>query len=86
MAKKEPKKKGEAPKTSPKHEAAELRKMLFTELELAERDARFVLDVVNKLRHGNLDYVAKLEEASEKADCVASALDVLENKLMKDAP
>lgn len=76
-------KKGEAPKTSPKHAEAELRKMLFTELEVVERDARIVLDVVNKLRHGNLDYIAKIGDATDRAEGVASALDVTENKLMK---
>ena len=71
-----------APKTSPKHEAAELRKTLYADLDVVERDARDVLDVVNKLRHGNLDYISKLEDAREKAEGVASALDVLENKLV----
>lgn len=78
-------KKGEAPKTSPKHAEAELRKMLFSELEQVEKDAREVLDVVNKLRHGNLDYIAKIEDATDKAEGIASALDALENKLMKEA-
>lgn len=74
-----------AQKASPKHALADLRKKLFTDLEAVEQDARFVLDVVNKLRHGNLDYIVQIEDATDKAEGIASALDVLENELTKEA-
>ncbi len=71
VSKKPDKKKGVQPKTSPKHAEADVRRTLFVELESAEASARSLLNSVNKLRHGNLDYIAEMASMQAVAETVA---------------
>lgn len=71
----------EAPKTSPKHSEAELRRELFTELSPIEDAARELLKCINKLRHGDLDYISKLPDMQDTADRIAEDLGTCGAKL-----
>lgn len=77
------KKKGEAPKSSPKHANAELRKRLFSGLEEVEKDTRALLDSINKLRHGNLDYLSQLETMYSDAVGIGEQLHAFKRELDK---
>lgn len=71
----------EAPKTSPKHSEAELRRELFAEMSPIEDMARELLKHINKLRHGDLDYVSKLADMQDTADRIAEDLGTYGSKL-----
>lgn len=64
---------------------AELRRKLNSDLEEAERDARSVLECVNKLRHGQLDQVTVMITAAEKAKGVSKTLKRVNEELTAEA-
>ena len=77
MAKEKKKTKGIQPKTSPKHAEAELRRKLYEDLGPVEQAARELLDGINKLRHGNLDYIAKLGDLQSTGEAIIEDLGTL---------
>lgn len=67
--------KGTAPKTSPRHAAAELRKLLFQELDAPDQLAREISASITALKHGNLDALSQLPAMKTKALRLAALLD-----------
>lgn len=75
-------KKNAAPvKPSPKHAAADLRKLLYAELGPVEETARELLKGINKLRHGELEHISQLGAMQSACDDIAEDLGTLGQKL-----